>query len=448
MNRWFLRFFFCLFSCLFSHAQEIEEIQIQLPTASVLETLYLGKIEGKDPSFNSLYLAQLEEILLFDFNHNGSTSVVTQSPERERQLKTPTAFWKKEGVSYVVSCKVQERSLHATLFTSDTAKLQTFNHIPLTGELASDRRQIHKLADSIHKILFQEEGIASTQILFAYKNQRENSKEWTSEIWECDYDGANPRQLTHERSYCVTPVSMPQRLGYIDNHFLYVSYKIGQPKIYVGDRKGGTSKRLVDLRGNQLLPAVSSQRDKVAFICDAGGRTDLFLQSFDPKTGQVGKPIQLYSHPRSTQASPTFSPDGSQIAFVSDKDGGMRIFLIGTKQTEKRANAILLTKQNRENTCPAWSPDGAKLAYSAKTNGVRQIWIYDFATQEERQLTTGPGHKENPSWASNSRHIVFNSSDGAISELYLVNLNQPEVVKINPGPGQKHYPSWARGWNP
>ena len=177
----------------------------------------------------------------------------------------------------------------------------------MTGELASDRRQIHKLADSIHKILFQEEGIASTQILFAYKNQRENSKEWTSEIWECDYDGANPHQLTHERSYCVTPVSMPQRLGYIDNHFLYVSYKIGQPKIYVGDRKGGTSKRLVDLRGNQLLPAVSSQRDKVAFICDAGGRTDLFLQSFDPKTGQVGKPIQLYSHPRSTQASPTFT---------------------------------------------------------------------------------------------------------------------------------------------
>ena len=114
MNRWFLRFFFCLFSCLFSHAQEVEEIQIQLPTASVLETLYLGKIENKEPSFNSLYLAQLEEILLFDFNHNGSTSVVVQSPERERQLKTPTAFWKREGISYVVSCKVT-----GTLFTCD-----------------------------------------------------------------------------------------------------------------------------------------------------------------------------------------------------------------------------------------------------------------------------------------------------------------------------------------
>ena len=109
----------------------------------------------------------------------------------------------------------------------------------------------------------------------------------------------------------------------------------------------------------------------------------------------------------------------------------------------KRPDPVLLTKRNNENTCPAWSPDGTKLAYSAKTNGVRQIWVYDFTTKEERQLTFGPGNKENPAWAPDSVHLVFNSTDATASELYLVNLNQPEALRISKGPGKKHYPSWG-----
>jgi TolB protein len=275
------------------------------------------------------------------------------------------------------------------------------------------------------------------------QHPRGDDSRWLSEIWECDWDGANVRQLTHDASYSVTPVLIPQNARFANDRFLYVSYKTGQPKIYLGSLKGGQGKRLIDLRGNQLLPTISPRRDKIAFICDAAGRTDLFLQSFSPETGEVGKPQQLFSYPRSTQASPTFSPDGSQIAFVSDKDGGMRIYLISATPSERRPNPRMITKQNRENSCPCWSPDGTKLAYSAKTNGVRQIWIYDFATGEEMQLTSGPGNKENPYWAPNSLHLVFNSTDSSTAELYIVNLNQPEAVKISQGPGKKHYPTWG-----
>lgn len=432
--------------------EESQEIRVHLSTSTPLHPIYLGKIAAQNSPFDSVYLVQLENILAYDLNYNGSTKVAPRSAEKEQLLlakENASAFnpasWKGFGISFAVRPQISDRSLSVSVFNVQTGSLKTFTDIPLHGDLSSDRRQLHKLADSIHKALFNSDGIASGRILFAYqvKNPRPDGSQWISEIWECDWDGANTRQLTHDGSYSVTPVVVPHNSKYNNDRFLYVSYKMGQPKIYIGSLKGGQGKRLIDLRGNQLLPAISLQRDKLAFICDAGGRTDLFMQPFNPESGEVGKPVQLYSYPRSTQASPTFSPDGSKIAFVSDKDGGMRIYVIPAMPSEKRPHAQMISKQNRENSCPCWSVDGTKLAYSAKTNGIRQIWIYDFGSGEEWQLTSGPGNKENPYWAPDSKHIVFNSTDSTSSELYVVNINQPEAIKISRGPGKKHYPTWG-----
>ncbi len=435
---------------LLSHAESPSpEIRVHLATENTLSPIYLSRLQWNNASFDSSYQTQLEAILQYDLNYNGSTSLLPRVAEKEQVLQsssTETAFnptfWKKNHTPYVIKWSVTGKTLSLSAFSTQSGSLKHFGDIALSGDIHVDRKQIHKLADGIQKTLFNVDGVANSRLLFSYqvKNSQADGSEWLSEIWECDWDGANTRQVTHEKSYCVTPVMLPSAKA--SDRFLYVSYKLGQPKIYIASLKDGSGKRLIDLPGNQLLPAVSSQKDKIAFICDAGGRTDLFLQSLNSE-GEGSKPIQLYSYPRSTQASPTFSPDGSKIAFVSDKDSGMRIYIIPTSSGDKRANAVMISKLNRENSCPSWSPDGTKLAYSAKTNNVRQVWIYDFASGEEWQLTSGPSNKENPCWASNSNHLVFNSTDGSSSELYIVNLNQPEAVKITRGPGKKHYPAWG-----
>jgi TolB protein len=439
---------FILFVTAMLHAEE-GEIRVHLSTESSLSPLYIGNIEGANSSLSAQYLAQLESVLAFDLKYNGHTKVVPKSVEKEKillqkensQIFAPN-FWKNAGISYVIKSSVSEKNLSLLIFSSQTGALKNFGEIKLTGDLNKDRRQIHKLADGIQKALFSVDGVASSRILYSVQIPNKEEKDWAAEIWECDWDGANARQVTKEESYCVTPVFIPASSGHATDRFLYVSYKMGQPKIFIASLNDSNGKRLIDLRGNQLLPAVSAKRDKVAFICDAAGRTDLFVQPLNA-SGEAAKPVQLFSYPRSTQASPTFSPDGSKIAFVSDKDGPPRIYLISATPTSKRQNPQLITKQNKESSCPSWSPDGRKLAYSAKTNGIRQIWIYDFASGEERQLTDGPGFKENPCWASDSMHIIFNSTDNASSELYLVNLNQPEAIKITKGPGKKHYPTWG-----
>jgi TolB protein len=439
----FLIFCLAIFSVL--RASD-EEIRVYLNTTSPLEPIYIGQLQSPDNSLSADYLAKLQSVLEFDFNHNGTTKILTSNPEREKTLlQNNFAAAKNWGALHILKGEIKNKTLSFSVLSSHTGSLKQFPALPLLGELPKDRKQIHRLADAIYKTLYGVDGIASTRILFAARNR--NQEKWASEIWACDWDGANAKQLTREGSYCVTPVHIPASGKYTNDHFLYVSYKMGQPKIFIASFNEGVGKRLIDLRGNQLLPAISPKRDKLAFICDAAGevdkKADLFLQEFNPQTGQVGKPMQLFSYPRSTQASPTFSPDGSKVAFVSDKDGAPRIYLIPATFTGKRANPTLITKQNGENSCPSWSPDGKKLAYSAKTKGIRQIWIYDFDTGEEWQLTDGRENKENPSWAPDSKHLVFNSTDGSVSELYIVNLNQPDVVKISQGAGVKHYPAWG-----
>jgi TolB protein len=441
--------FLLIAACSWIYGEE-QEIRVHLSTSSSLAPIYIGKFSS-DSSLDKNYLSQLESVLQYDFNYNGLTKVLPTNEQKEKLLgyKDPKeAFspkqWKNLGVSSVIKVSISGKTLSAQVLSTQSGVLKHFTDIPLTGDLAHDRRQIHKIADALYKALFNQEGIASMRVLYAMQ-VRTDGAQWTSEIWECDWDGHNARQITREKSYCVTPVFIPPNPKFpgANDRFLYVSYKLGQPKIFLASLKEGVGKRLIDLRGNQLLPAISPSRDKVAFICDAGGRSDLFLQPFNPQTGDIGKPVQLFSYPHSTQASPTFSPDGSKVAFVSDKDGQMRIYTIPVSSLGKRADAVLISKQNRENSCPSWSPDGRKLAYSAKTNGVRQIWIYDFAAKEERQLTSGSGNKENPTWAPDSLHLVFNSTDASSSELYVVNLNQPEAIKITKGQGKKHYPTWG-----
>lgn len=417
-----------------------EEIRIYLSTTSSLQPLYLGAVQCSDHSVESSYLEKLRSVLEFDLNYNGQTRVLAMQADREEALKTGSfqnGLWKNWAAAHVVKCEVQNKALVISCYSTQAGSLKRFPPVTLTGALAKDRKNLHRLSDALFKTLFGKEGVANTQLIYSLKQHK--GDRFVSEIWCCDWDGANARQLTHENNLCVTPLFLPRS----KERFLYASFRQGKSKIFKGSIHQGSGERLIDLGGNQLLPAISPKQDKIAFICDASGRTDLFIQSFNADTGEMGKPVQLFSYPRSTQASPTFSPDGSKIAFVSDKDGAPRIYILPAVQNEKRGIPTLLTKKNTENSCPCWSPDGKKIAFSAKTKGTRQIWIYDFEAGQEWQLTDGSGNKENPSWAPDSEHLVFNSTDGHVSELYLVNLNQPDVVKITSGPGVKHYPSWG-----
>jgi TolB protein len=436
-----------LISCLFFSLATGEELIVHLPTADQRPPLYLHFV-GKEVQ----YARQLEEVLRVDLERGGRLQVSAQTKERRELADQESALnsydaasWQKLGVLHVLRAQLEANALSLALFCSETGKIKNLEKMPLSGKLAEDRTLVHRIADAIHLELFGIEGIAQLRILYTSRLRgTQDPAKWVAEVWEADYDGGNAKQLTQEETLCVTPTYVPKGKGRC-SAFLFVSYKIGQPKIYQGSLTGGKAKRLTFLKSNQLMPACNLFANQIAFVSDIAGNPDLFIQDFSQEAGILGKPRQIYSAPQAAQGTPAFSPDGKQIAFVSNKDGTPRIYVMPITAAEKRLGELspqLITKKNQENTSPAWSSDGTKIAYSALTNGVRQIWVYDFDTKDETQLTEGAVHKENPAWAPDSFHLLYNSASAASAELFLINLQQKEAFQVTHGAGEKRFPAW------
>ena len=445
--------FFFIFTSGFLPAEN--EIVVRLATEKKLLPIYVGQFQSVGASYPASYIKELHAILAFDCNYNGMTRVVPASGKLVEiqdldSFSKPSSFasLRSAGVCYSLKVQVADKKLSCKVLLVNSQTIKQIDGVVLTGVLAQDRALIHRLSDTIFEMLFQKKSIALSKIIFTKRMASKDSSgklSWTSSLCESDYDGGNAREMFSDEAAIVTPMYQEGVKSTDSPALCYVSYAVGQPKIFFISKKDGKSKRLTPLRGNQMTPAVSRDRAFIAFSCDASGTTDLFLQPFHPEVGAIGKPRQIFTSRTSAQASPTFSPDGKQIAFVSGKDGIPKIYMMNIppeKAVVQDIKPVLISKKCRENSAPSWSPDGKKIAYSARTTGPRQIWIYDVDTKEERQLTDGPGDKENPSWAANSQHLVFNLTNKAGSELYLVNLNQPEAVRVSFGMGEKLFPVW------
>lgn len=408
-----------------------DNFTVSLDTDVPLEPIAIETFEPKSSDFSQQYLNELAGVLTFDLNHNGKTAVLG----REKAL-------------YVVKGESQGKNLQISLTWTKEKKAKKLATLTLSGKLSQDRRTIHEIADWIFKNLYNKKGVAATTILYTVREKNKDptfKSEYLSEVWECDSDGKNNRQVTHEGRYIVTPCYVPAKMGYRPGSFLFVSYKLGQPKIYIGSLKDGSSHQLLTLRGNQFMPAITRDKSYISFVCDAMGNPDLFLLPYDEAAG-AGKPRQIFASPRGTQGSPSFSPDGEKIAFVSNKDGNPRVYIMEVPSPAvllKEMKPRFISRACRENTSPCWSPDGSKIAYAGMTSGTRQIWVYDLDKDKEEQVTFDKGNKENPSWAPNSFHLTFNRDDGSgKAQLCVTNLNQKDTIPITEGSTDKRFPCW------
>ncbi|MGB0846265.1 MAG: Tol-Pal system beta propeller repeat protein TolB [Thiolinea sp.] len=115
--------------------------------------------------------------------------------------------------------------------------------------------------------------------------------------------------------------------------------------------------------------------------------------------------------------SPTWSPDGRRLAYVSFESGRSAIYV----QDLNSGSAQAISTQGGMNGAPAWSPDGSKIAMSLSREGNADIYVVGATGGTPRRITTSRGIDTEPSWA-NVNTLVYTSDQGGKPQLYRTSI--------------------------
>ena len=185
--------------------------------------------------------------------------------------------------------------------------------------------------------------------------------------------------------------------------------------------------------------AWSPDGKQIAFISNISGRNNIWLV---PAAG--GWPTQL-TISEQRQMQPAWSPDGLWIAYVSDHDGDEMwdIFLVSPNGGDV---LNLTTSKEIAEQEPTWSPDGKSIAYTskAKTGSSYEIELMEISTRHVRHLTQNtPKDRSNssPIFSRDGSFVVYSQSNagGKDADIFLVDLASGKTTKLSPHQGEQTY---------
>jgi TolB protein len=291
------------------------------------------------------------------------------------------------------------------------------------GPLQTLRTMVHRMVDEVVLQITGEKGVHHTKI--AYVVQQGESKE----IFISDFDGANVKQITQNRSLNISPVWSPD-----GKRIAFTSYLKRNPDLYLIDTDGRNLQRFSFYPGLNASPSWSPDGKQIALMLGKEGKSEIFLidsNGENPKKLTTG---------HGNEASPSWSPDGRSIAFVSDRSGSPQIYIMGGDGSNVRR----LTYGGSYNTNPAWSPKGDRIVFCGRAAGRFEIFTIKPDAAGPQQLTSGSGNNENPSWSPDGRYIAFSSTRTGGSRIFIMNANGFNQRPLTSSKGGESNPAWSR----
>ncbi len=125
--------------------------------------------------------------------------------------------------------------------------------------------------------------------------------------------------------------------------------------------------------------------------------------------------------------SPSWSPDGRQLAYVSF-EGGVSSIVV---QNLRTGSTRKVSKRAGINGAPSWSPDGRSMALTLSgREGNPDIWLLTLATGDFRRLTTGRSIETEASFSPDGKHIYFTSDRAGAPQIYRIPVSggRPERI--------------------
>ena len=205
--------------------------------------------------------------------------------------------------------------------------------------------------------------------------------------------------------------------------------------IHVINPDGTGEANLTNLPGSQeTTPSWSADGTQIAFASNAGGDEEIWRMAADG-TG----PVQL-TDDLDADRGPTWSPSGASIAFASGSGGDAQIWAMIAGDG---SDPFPITDSLGSNAGPAWSPSGAQIAFVSTRDGNREIYTMAPDGLSQVNLTLHPGFDTTPAWSPDGTRIAFASERDGNSEIYVMDADGTDQTRITTNGSFDGDPAWS-----
>lgn len=134
--------------------------------------------------------------------------------------------------------------------------------------------------------------------------------------------------------------------------------------------------------------------------------------------------------------SPSWSPDGRQIAYVSFERQRAMVYVQSLDSAQRR----LLADFPGSNSAPAWTPDGKQLAMVLTRDGSSNLYLMGSQGQGLRRLTQGYAIDTEPTFTADGKSLLFTSDRGGSPQIYRLTLADESVQRLTFASGSAFSP--------
>jgi serine/threonine protein kinase len=173
----------------------------------------------------------------------------------------------------------------------------------------------------------------------------------------------------------------------------------------------------------------------IAFVSNYDGNDEIYLSD------EEGTKFQRLTNDELLDGSPSWAPDGSKIAFESNRHlGKTQIYIMGNDGK----NPIRLTSNDREDFHPSWSPDGEKIAYTSYDGNTFSIYMINSDGSNEKKLIDDTFNNHTLSWSPNGEKVVFMSDrDKGNMQIFVMDMVSKSISQLTSGESINGNPSWC-----
>ena len=349
--------------------------------------------------------------------------------------------WKTIGAEFLIrgGYRVTGDKISLEIYVYHVAQAKLIFGKTYEGGLDKARVIAHTFANDLVKALTGKKGMFLTKMAVVMRETLKGAKE----VYVMDWDGSNLRKISNHKSIAISPAWSPSgdRIAYTAfayheniksrnaDLFIYelanakrwlVSYRkginsganffpdgknlfmtlslAGTPDIYKVTPDGKTMNRVTNgpNRAMNVEPAISPDGTKVAFSSDRSGQPMIYVMNVN------GSNIKRLTFAGRYNSSPSWMPDNKTIAFAGYDKDHFDIFTVNIDGTglKRLTEATTPSGKAADNRDPSISPDGRQVAFTSNRSGNSQIYIIDPDGNNERRITYDKFDWEQPKWSN------------------------------------------------